>query len=184
MQVSLSPAPFAWTRSGVRPRSLGLPVQRSSANASLWQARSRDFTRVAVYLVIQIVLSSWEAVCCGLASSSNDSGQWKSAVKVSKSRHNSTTKLLIQNPPISFQDNTALSLHSTFQSLIFSYGWENANSYLAEWQTHLLTHTTTTVCLRGSAHRGIKTQTVLYIYVCGLVVDCTNIDQMQCIIAI
>ena len=36
---------------------------------------------------------------------------------------------------------------------------ENANSYLVEWltylQTYSQTHTTTTVCLRGSAHRGI-----------------------------
>ena len=52
--------------------------------------------------------------------SSLDSGLLATAVKVSKSRHNSTIKLLIQNPPILFQDNTALSLHCTFQALIFS----------------------------------------------------------------
>ena len=87
--------------------------------------------------------------------SSLDSGLLATAIEVSKSRHNSTTKLLIQNPPISFQDNAVLSLHSTFQSLIFSDGGENPNSYLMEWPTHSLTHTTTTVCLQGSAHQGI-----------------------------
>ena len=46
--------------------------------------------------------------------SSLDSGLLATAVKVSKSCHNSTIKLLIQNSPISFQDNTALSLHCKF----------------------------------------------------------------------
>ena len=49
--------------------------------------------------------------------SSLDSGLLATAVKVSKSCHNSTIKLLIQNPQMSFQDNTAIS---SFQSLIFS----------------------------------------------------------------
>ena len=65
-----------------------------------------------------------------------DSGLLATAVKVSKSCHNSTIKLLIQNPSISFQDNTAISLHCKFQALIFSDHGENANSYLAEWLTH------------------------------------------------
>ena len=79
--------------------------------------------------------------------SSLDSGLLATAVEVSKSCHNSTIKLLIQNPPISFQDNTAISLHCKFQALIFSDHGENANSYLAEWLTHTHTHKTTTVCL-------------------------------------
>ena len=87
--------------------------------------------------------------------SSLDSGLLATAVEVSKSRHNSTIKLLIQNSPISFQDNTALSLHCKFYALIFSDRGENANSYLAEWLAHALTHTHTRRRLRGSAHRGI-----------------------------
>ena len=72
--------------------------------------------------------------------SSLDSGLLASTVEVSKSCHNSTIKLLIQNPPISLQDNTVLSLHCKFQALIFSDRGENANSYLAEWLTYSLTH--------------------------------------------
>ena len=33
--------------------------------AKLWRACSWDFTRVAVYLVAQMDLSRWKAVCCG-----------------------------------------------------------------------------------------------------------------------
>ena len=52
--------------------------------------------------------------------------------------HNSTIKSLIQNSPILFQDNIALSLHCTFQSLMFSDCGENANS-ISRNDTH--THT-------------------------------------------
>ena len=85
------------------------------------------------------------------AYSSLDSGLPTMAVKVSKSRNNSITKPLVQNSPISFEDNIALSLHCTFQSLIFSGCEDTRDSFLAEWLTnsltHLQTHTTTTVCL-------------------------------------
>ena len=57
-----------------------------------------------------------------------DSGLLATAIEVSKLRHNLTIKLLIQNPTISFQDSTVMSLHCTFQSLIFSDCRENANS--------------------------------------------------------
>ena len=33
--------------------------------AMLWRACSQDFTRVAVYLVVQMELSRWKVVCCG-----------------------------------------------------------------------------------------------------------------------
>ena len=57
-------------------------------------------------------------------------GLLATAVEVSKSRHNLTIKLLTQNPPISFQDNTTLSLHCTFQSLIFSdHGDTRSDNY-------------------------------------------------------
>ena len=73
--------------------------------------------------------------------SSLDSGLLATAVEVSKSRHNSTIKLLIQNSPISFQDNTALSLHCTFQALIFSTRGDmrtaiSRNDSLSHKQTH------------------------------------------------
>ena len=70
---------------------------------------------------------------------------------VGKSRHNSTTKPLIQNSSILFQDSSVLSLHCTFQSLTFSDCGDMRNSYLAEWLTN--THGD----YRGSAHRGITT---------------------------
>ena len=73
--------------------------------------------------------------------SSLDSGLLATVVMVSKSRHNSTTKPLIQNSPILFEDNTALSLHCTFQSLIFRDCGDTRNSYLAEWLTYSLTNT-------------------------------------------
>ena len=104
---------------------------------------------------IEIRLES-DQICSSL-----DSGLLATAVEVSKLCHNSTIKPLIQNSPISFQDNTALSLHCKFWALIFGDHGENANNYLAEWLTHLLTykqtHTATTVhvCLWGSTHRGI-----------------------------
>ena len=55
--------------------------------------------------------------------------------------HNLTTKPLIQNLPILFQDNTAVSLHCTFQSLIFINCGDMRNNYLTESHTHSLTHT-------------------------------------------
>ena len=61
--------------------------------------------------------------------SSLDSGLLSMVIKVSKSHHNSTIKPLIQNSPILFQDNIALSFYCTFQSLIFSNRGQNANSY-------------------------------------------------------
>ena len=74
----------------------------------------------------------WE-ICSSL-----DSGLLETAVKVSKSCHNSIIKSLIQNSPNLFQDNIALSLHCTFQSLMFSDCRENVNSIL---QNDTLTHT-------------------------------------------
>ena len=72
----------------------------------------------------------WE-ICSSL-----DSGLLATAVEVSKSCHNLTIKLLIQNSPFKFQDDTALSLHCKFQGLIFSDRGENVNSCLADWHTH------------------------------------------------
>ena len=70
-----------------------------------------------------------------------DSKLLTTAIKVSKSHHNSTTKPLIQNSPILFQDNTVLSLHCTFQSLIFSdhrdvwtaISWNNSLTHKHTW---------------------------------------------------
>ena len=87
-----------------------------------------------------------------------DSGLLATAVKVSKSCHNSTIKSLIQNSPILFQDNITISLHCTFQSLMFSNGGENANSISRnDTLTHSHTHTHNDYCMPpvGSAHRGI-----------------------------
>ena len=41
-------------------------ARRARAKAAmLWRACSQDFTRVAVYLVVQMDLSRWKVVCCG-----------------------------------------------------------------------------------------------------------------------
>ena len=136
-----------YTRSGVSKNSSCRP----SCESWLRHACSRRFAQVVVCPLVQIQVGKqlfW-AACL-----STDSGQRKTVVKVSKSRHNSTIKSLIQNSPILFQDNIALSLHCTFQSLMFSDHGENANS-ISRNDTLTHTHTTTTVCLRGSAHRGI-----------------------------
>ena len=87
-----------------------------------------------------------------------DTGLLATAIKVSKSRHNSTTKSLIQHSPILFQDNIALSLHCTFQSLMFSDGREIANSISRnDTLTRSLTHTHNDYRMPsvGSAQRGI-----------------------------
>ena len=102
----------------------------------------RGECQIRLHLQLHAVRSLLWGICSLL-----DSGLLATAVEVSKSCHNLTIKLLIQNPPISFQDNTALSLHCMFQTSIFSDHGENANSYLVEWLTH--THRMTTVCLRA-----------------------------------
>ena len=85
-----------------------------------------------------------------------DSGLLATAVKVSKSCHNSTIKSLIQNSPILFQDNIAISLHCTFQPLMFSDCRENANSISRiDTLTHTHTHDDYHMPPVGSAHRGI-----------------------------
>ena len=61
-----------------------------------------------------------------------------------QSRHNSTIKLLIQNSPISFQDNTAISLHCTFQSLIFGNRWDIRTTIS---QNEILTNTHNNYCM-------------------------------------
>ena len=108
-----------------------------------------------VCLVVQMELPSWKAVRCRQVAlrRTPDSGKRPSRWATKhKSCHNSTIKPLIQNPPISFQDNVALSLHCTFQNLIFS-GRE-------EWalERFLRKHTQThdDYCMpQGSAHRGL-----------------------------
>ena len=78
--------------------------------------------------------------------SSLDSGLLATAVEVSKSCHNLTIKLLIQNPPISFQD-FKLAMHTSvfnFQRLQTALSWNDTQ-----------TDKTTTVCLWGSTHQGI-----------------------------
>ena len=74
-------------------------------------------------------LPSWKAVFCKQLAlwrtpdSEKQPSRWATE---RKSRHNSTIKPPIQNPPISFQDNIALSLHCRFQRLIFSRHRERA----------------------------------------------------------
>ena len=73
--------------------------------------------------------------------SSLDSRLLATAVKVSKSCHESTTKPLILNSPILFQDNTAIILHCMFQFLIIS---DRCDMWTAisqnDWLTHSQTH--------------------------------------------
>ena len=87
----------------------------------------------------------------GICSSLN-SGFLATAVEVSKSCHNSTIKLLIQNPPISFQDNTVLSLHCKFLGLNFQRSRRKCEQlFRGMTPTYSNTHDVTTVCLWGSA---------------------------------
>ena len=116
------------------------------------------FHSVTVWFVVHLNFHVDKQPVMGICSSLMDTALLAIAVKVSKSRNNSTTKPLIQNSPILVQDNTVLSLHCTFQSLIFNDCGDMWNSYLTEWLTHLQTHTMTTICLWGSAHWGITTR--------------------------
>ena len=59
---------------------------------------------------------------------------------------------LIQNPPISFQDNTALSLQCTLHSLIFS---DCGDMQTAVSWNDTQTDKTTTICLWGSMLQSI-----------------------------
>ena len=80
---------------------------------------------------------------------------------MSNSCHNSTIKPPIQNLPISFQDNIALSLHCRFQCLIFSRHGEYELWRKLSAETH--TNTTTTVCL-GAPPIEAKSPPVHYIW--------------------
>ena len=119
----------------------------------LWYAEEGNLGCVALAVSFSGFHSGCRLICCTdwtvmLISSllwricsSLDSGLLATAVKVSKSRHNSTLKSLIQNSPIQFQDNIALSLHCTFQSLNVQWVRRKCEQYLAEWLTHSHTHT-------------------------------------------
>ena len=137
---------------------------------SPWYAEEGNLCCVALAVSFSGFHSSRHLICCtdwtvmlissllwGICSSL-DSGLLATAVKVSKSRHNSTIKSLIQNSPILFQDKIALSLHCTFQPLVFSDCWENVNSISQnDTLTHSLTHTRDDYHMppAGSAHRSI-----------------------------
>ena len=73
-------------------------------------------------------------------------------------RHNLTTKPLIQNSPIIvFQDNIVLSLHCTFQLLIFSEICKQLSCKMTPALTHSLTNTHTDYHMHTS---GTKTYDV------------------------
>ena len=63
--------------------------------AMLWRASSQDFTRVAIYLVVQMNLSRWKAVCCRQLTLL-DLQTLTTAVKVSKSCPYLTNQVLNQ----------------------------------------------------------------------------------------
>ena len=144
---------------------------RAFSARGAWYAEVGNLGCVALALSFSGFHSGRRLICCTAWTvmlissllwricSSLDSGLLATVVTVSKSCHNSTTKPLIQNSPILFQDNTAVSLHCTFQFLIFIDCRDMQNNYLTEWHTHTHTHThmTTTVCLWGSAHWDITT---------------------------
>ena len=118
----------------IRPR-LQLYVVRVYAEVGRTWLRSFGSLVLWIFCCTDSTVMLISSLLWGICSSL-DSGLLATAVEVSKSCHNSTIKLLIKNPSILFQDNTVISLHCTFQALIFSDRGENANNYLAEWHTH------------------------------------------------
>ena len=159
-------------------------------NCMRWYAEEGNLGCVALAVSFSGFHSSRHLICCtdwtvmlinsllwGICSLL-DSGLLATAVKVSKSLHNSTIKSLIQNSPILFQDNIALSLHCTFQSLMFSDCRENANSILWKWHTHSHTSTHThndyRMPLAGSAHQSI----MIYLHL-TLQISCIHYGHCQ-----
>ena len=114
----------------IRPR-LQLYVVRVYAEVGRTWLRSFGSLVLWIFCCTDSTVMLISSLLWGICSSL-DSGLLATAVEVSKSCHNSTIKLLIKNPSILFQDNTVISLHCTFQALIFSDRGENANNYLAE----------------------------------------------------
>ena len=91
------------------------------------------------------------------------------ANKVSKSRHNSRTKLCIEISLVHIRDNIDFYLHCKFQSSPFSVRRKNGvtdrqndrqrDYSMPRGSAHrgIMTHTQTNYCMpRGSAHRGIN----------------------------
>ena len=110
-------------------------------------------------------LPSWKAVSCRKLAlwltldSEKQPSRWATE---HKSRHNSTIKPPIQNPPISFQDNNycaKLALHVS--ALNFQQTRRTSSGKLSA-ETHTHTHTHDDYCMPlGSAHQGIMSKKVV-----------------------
>ena len=116
----------------------------------LWRACSWDFTRVTVYLVVQMDLSRLKAVCCGQLTLHWTIDRWQAwlpSTEVSKSWHNSQTKPLIENLRLS------KFLFYCVVSTMYSPASSSLQNFL-QTDTHTHTHTHYRMLL-GSAHKGI-----------------------------
>ena len=129
--------------------------------AMLWRACSRDFTRVAIYLVVQMDLSRWNVFRCGKLTLHWILDCWQRPSRWANHAITRQQRIDSKIYRIDIEDN--YGVRPTYVEVSSAYLLVFAEKQARDTHTHIHIHTHTHrgrllyICLWGSAHRGIIT---------------------------